>query len=144
MASSILLVEDNGDDAALARYASEAGRFKTPLTVVRDGEEALDYLFAAGCHAGRDPAERPVVVILDLGLPGISGLDVLRTIRERPETRRIPVVILTGSDRSSDIVAGYELGANSYVKKPEGFDAFSSLIVQLERYWVLTNIRPPV
>lgn len=140
----ILLVEDNHDDIDLARYASESGRLNVDLVVAHDGEEALEYLFATGRHVGRAVADYPAVVILDLGLPGIGGLDVLRAIRQRTETKRIPVVILSGSDRSSDIVEGYDFGANSFVRKPDNLEDFRSLVAQLERYWVLTNLRPSV
>ncbi|RAU22623.1 two-component system response regulator [Paramagnetospirillum kuznetsovii] len=139
----ILLVEDNRDDADLILRANDATRLHSDLVVVADGEEALEYLFATGRHAGRDAADRPVVVILDLALPGMGGLDVLRAMRQEPKTRRIPVVILTGSDRATDIMAGYDLGANSFVHKPTGFAAFSAMVAQLERYWVLTNVRAP-
>lgn len=134
---SILLVEDNRDDAELVRLADQSGHLHAELVVAEDGEAALDYLFKSG-------SEPPAVVILDLGLPGMGGLEVLRTMRARSETRRIPVVILTGSERDEDVLTGYDLGVNSFVRKPQGYDAFRALITHLERYWVMTNLRPPV
>jgi two-component system response regulator len=105
---------------------------------------SLEYLFATGRHAGRPTTENPDLVLLDLGLPGISGFEVLRSIRQRPETRRIPVVILTCSSRPGDVADGYELGANSFIRKPEGYDEFKALVGQLERYWGMTNMLPSI
>ncbi|OAN44031.1 hypothetical protein A6A04_09125 [Paramagnetospirillum marisnigri] len=133
----ILLVEDSRDDAELVRLADQSLHLHSELVVAEDGEAALDYLFRA-------EADPPAVVILDLRLPGMGGLEVLRTMRSRPQTRRIPVVILTGSERDEDVLAGYDLGANSFVRKPHEFEAFRALITHLEHYWVMTNLRPPV
>ncbi len=141
--SKILLVEDNQDDVELTQYAFRASQVNNELDVVRDGEEALEYLFGVGRHTGRRSCERPALVLLDLKLPGIGGLDVLRSMRARPETRRIPVVILTTSDDQSDVVNGYDLGVNSYIRKPVAFHDFSSLVEQLGLYWLVTNTAPP-
>ena len=139
----ILLVEDNPDDVELALHACQANRIDAEIVVARDGEEALEYLFRTGRHAGRMLEDIPKVMVLDLNLPGISGLDVLRSVRLRPETRRIPVVILTSSEDEAQVLGGYELGANSYIRKPTEFDAFAEIMNQLQRYWLVTNTAPP-
>jgi len=140
----ILLVEDNDDDVELTLHAFRGSRVANEVVVVRSGEEALDYLFATGQYAGREVGQVPAVVLLDLQLPGISGLDVLRSLRSRAETRRVPVVILTTSDAESDIVGGYDLGVNSYIRKPVGFSGFTEVVNQLGLYWLVTNTAPPV
>lgn len=140
----ILLVEDNDDDIELTLHAFRSSRIGNEIVVAHDGEEALDYLFGTGRHAGEDRDGCPAVVLLDIQLPGISGLDVLRSLRERPETKRIPVVILTTSDAESDIVRGYDLGVNSYIRKPVGFQAFTDVVNQLGLYWLVTNTASPV
>ena len=112
--------------------------------VVRDGAEALDYLLGAGTYAGRDLSEPPQVVLLDLNLPKLSGLDVLRRIRENERTRLQPVVILTSSAEEQDMIVGYGLGANSYVRKPVDFTQFSEAVRQIGLYWLVVNERPPV
>jgi two-component system response regulator len=137
---SILLVEDNPKDEMLTLRALKKSHVANEIVVVRDGAEALDYLFAEGEHAGRD---QPAVVLLDLKLPKIEGLEVLRRIREDARTRLLPVVILTSSDEEKDMVAGYELGANSYVRKPVSFADFSRAVADLGRYWLITNELPP-
>ena len=141
---TILLVEDNPDDAALTRQVLEEHSVYNQIVEAHDGVEALDYLFGTGAHAGRDVAQLPHLVLLDLKLPKLDGLEVLRRIRNDPRTRRQLVVILTSSKEEKDIVAGYDLGANSYVRKPVNFTEFSDAIRQLGLYWLLYNEPPPV
>ena len=140
----ILLVEDNPDDVELALHACRSNRFAADdIVVARDGEEALEYLFCTGRHAGRPSEDIPAVIVLDLNLPGIGGLEVLRFVRRSPQTRRIPVVILTSSDEEVSIVGSYELGVNSYIRKPAEFDIFTEIMCQLQRHWLVTNTAPP-
>ncbi|AAZ97145.1 Response regulator receiver domain protein (CheY) [Thiobacillus denitrificans ATCC 25259] len=140
---SILLVEDNPDDEALTVHALETNKIGNTLAVARDGVEALDYLFGTGSHAGRPVADLPAVVLLDLKLPKIDGLEVLRRIRSDERTRLLPVVILTSSNEEEDRIKGYSLGANSYVRKPVDFDDFVRAAGQLGLYWLLLNQAPP-
>jgi two-component system response regulator len=140
---SILLVEDNPDDAALTVHALETNNIGNTLVIARDGVEALDYLFCTGVFAGRDPKDPPAVVLLDLKLPKIDGLEVLRRIRADEHTRLLPVVILTSSNEEEDRLQGYALGANSYVRKPVDFDDFIRATGQLGLYWLLINQAPP-
>lgn len=140
---SILLVEDNPDDAALTVHALETNNIGNRLVLARDGVEALDYLFCTGPYAGRDPDDHPSVVLLDLKLPKIDGLEVLRRIRATESTRLQPVVILTSSNEEEDRIKGYALGANSYVRKPVDFDDFVRAAGQLGLYWLLLNQTPP-
>lgn len=140
---SILLVEDNPDDEALTIHALETNKIGNMLVVARDGVEALDYLFATGRYAGRAVTDLPAVVLLDLKLPKIDGLEVLRRIRSDERTRLLPVVILTSSNEEEDRVKGYSLGANSYVRKPVDFDDFVRAAGQLGLYWLLLNQAPP-
>ncbi|ODU28570.1 MAG: two-component system response regulator [Thiobacillus sp. SCN 62-729] len=140
---SILLVEDNPDDAALTVHALETNNIGNRLVLARDGVEALDYLFCTGTHTGRDPDDHPSVVLLDLKLPKIDGLEVLRRIRATESTRLQPVVILTSSNEDEDRIKGYALGANSYVRKPVDFDDFVRAAGQLGLYWLLLNQTPP-
>ena len=139
----ILLVEDNPDDVALTRRVLEKHSVANEVVEVHDGVEALDYLFGTGAHAGRDPSKQPHLVILDLKLPKLDGLEVLRRIRSDPRTRLQPVIILTSSREEKDIVSGYSLGANSYVRKPVDFTEFSEAICQLGFFWLLFNESPP-
>jgi len=139
----ILLVEDNPDDAALALRALKKNNIKNEVIVARDGAEALDYLFGAGQYAGRDPADSATVVLLDLKLPKVDGLEVLRRIRADERTRLLPVVILTSSKEEQDVVNGYRFGCNSYVRKPVNFDEFVEATRQLGLYWLLLNEGPP-
>lgn len=140
---SILLVEDNPDDELLTLDALAANRVGNEVVVARNGVEALDYMFGTGRFAGRDPTELPAVVLLDLKLPKIDGLEVLRRIRADERTRWQPVVILTSSDEEQDRIQGYSLGANSYVRKPVDFDEFVQAAGQLGLYWLLLNQSPP-
>jgi CheY-like chemotaxis protein len=139
----ILLVEDNPDDEALTLRALRTANVGNDVTVVRDGAEALDLLFGAGAHAGRDTSVMPQVVILDLKLPKIDGLEVLRRVRADDRTKFLPVVILTSSDEEQDRFRGYALGANSYVRKPVEFVKFAEAVRQLGLYWLVLNSPPP-
>jgi len=139
----ILLIEDNPSDVELTRRALEKNRVANQLVVVQDGQEALDYLFGSGAHAGRDVSALPGVALLDLKLPKVPGLEVLRAIRADPRTRRLPVVILTSSNEEHDVAAGYDLGVNSYIQKPVDFARFVDAIRQLGLYWLILNEPPP-
>lgn len=139
----ILLVEDNPNDVELALRAFAKSKIANDIVVASDGEEALDYLFAAGAYAARDPSTQPEVVLLDLKLPKVHGLDVLRRIRSDERTRRLPVVILTSSNEEQDIVRSYDLGANSFVRKPVDFAQFAEATRQLGLYWLVLNEPPP-
>jgi two-component system response regulator len=139
---AILLVEDNRDDVELTVMALKESKITNPVVVARNGVEALDYLFGTGTHAGRDASNQPVVVLLDIKLPLLSGIDVLRRMREDERTRLIPVVMLTSSDEREDIAATYDLGANSYVRKPVEFEGFLVAARQLGLYWTVLN-EPP-
>ena len=141
---SILLVEDNPDDELLTLRAFNRNHIVNRIDVVRDGQEALDYLFCEGQWVGRDSCEMPQVVLLDLKLPKIGGLEVLRQIRRDDRLRRLPVVILTSSSEESDVVASYDLGANSYVRKPVDFAEFCSAVRDLGLYWLMLNEPLPV
>lgn len=140
----ILLVEDNPDDEALTRRALTRNNIRNELVVARDGVEALDYLFGTGVHAGRDTTTQPEVVLLDLKLPRVDGLEVLRRMRADARTALLPVVILTSSREEQDLVAGYSLGANSYIRKPVDFTQFTTAVGQLGLYWLVLNEAPPV
>lgn len=135
----ILLVEDNADDEILTLRALKVNKIANDVVVARDGAEALDYLFGTGCYAGRDTSVRPQVVLLDLNLPKLGGLDVLRRIRSEESTRTLPVVILTTSNEEQDLVGSYSLGANSYIRKPVDFGQFSECVRELGMYWVVLN-----
>jgi two-component system response regulator len=139
----ILLVEDNPDDVELTLRALRKSKIANDVIVVRDGVEALDYLFATGQYAGRDPTPLPQVVLLDLKLPRLDGLQVLERVRANPKTRLLPVVILTSSTEQRDLVNGYTLGANSYIRKPVDFEQFVDAVHQLGLYWLVLNERPP-
>jgi two-component system, response regulator len=141
---SILLVEDNPDDEALTMRALRRHNIANPVVVAHDGVEALDYLFGTGAFAGRDTSQLPQVMLLDLKLPRLDGLEVLRRVRADDRTRRLPVVILTSSREESDLVRGYDLGANSYVRKPVDFTEFLDSVRQLGLYWLILNEAPPV
>jgi two-component system response regulator len=139
----ILLIDDDPNDVELTLRVFRNDPLGTRIIVARNGIEGLDYLRGTGAHAGRDPAELPQVVLLDLNLPGIDGFEVLRRIRADERFRRLPVVILTSSNEDSDKLAGYGLGANSYVRKPVDFREFSDAITRLGLYWMLVNEPPP-
>ncbi|HWV39564.1 MAG TPA: response regulator [Vulgatibacter sp.] len=139
----ILLVEDNPQDEELTLRAFRKSKILNPVVVARDGVEALDWLFARGPHAQRDPAVLPQVILLDLKLPKLDGLGVLRQIRADERTRLVPVVILTSSVEEQDRLAGYGLGANSYVRKPVDFTQFTEAVRQLGLYWLVLNERAP-
>ncbi len=139
---SILLIEDNPDDEALTLRALQKNNILNKVVVARDGAEALDYLFCRGAYAQRDPLDLPELVLLDLKLPKVDGLEVLKQLRATQETRRLPVVILTSSNEQRDIVTGYDLGANSYIRKPVDFTQFTEAVRQLGVYWLVLNVPP--
>jgi two-component system, response regulator len=141
-AKTILLVEDNPDDVELTLRAFERNNIGNEVIVASDGEEALDYVFATGKFKDRDPDKTPAVVLLDLKLPKLTGLDVLRRMRADPRTRRLPVVVLTSSNEERDIIASYDLGANSFVRKPVDFAQFLDAARQLGLYWLVLNEQP--
>ena len=139
----ILLVEDNADDEALTMRAFRRNSIRNEIIVARDGAAALEYLFGTGAYAGRDPLDLPQVVLLDLKLPKVDGLEVLKRIRADQRTAFLPVVILTSSKEQQDIVNGYKFGCNSYVRKPVDFDQFMEAARQLGLYWLLLNEPAP-
>lgn len=139
----ILLVEDNPDDEALALRALKKNHIMNQVVVARDGVEALDYLFGRGAYADRAKSRLPQVVLLDLKLPRIDGLEVLRQLRADEHTRFLPVVILTSSKEEQDLLNGYRLGANSYIRKPVDFVQFTEAVRQLGLYWLVLNEMPP-
>ena len=140
---TILLVEDNPDDEELTLRALSRNNISNQVVVVRDGQEAVDWLEGAGTHAGRDPLDIPALILLDLKLPKIDGLDVLRRLRANPRTALVPVVILTSSKEDRDRASGYQSGANSYVQKPVDFTSFVDAVRQLGMYWLMLNEPPP-
>ena len=140
----ILLVEDNPDDEALTLRALQKNNILNEVVVARDGAEALDFLFGTGSYAGRDLAIMPEVILLDLNLPKINGLEVLERIRATERTRLLPVVILTTSNEEQDKLKSYTLGANSFIRKPVDFQQFSEAIRQLGVYWLVLNQGPPL
>ena len=142
--SPILLVEDNADDEALTLRALKKNNIRNEVVVAHDGVEALDYLFASGPYAGRDLSVMPQVILLDLKLPKVNGLEVLRKLREDERTRLLPVVILTSSNEEQDRITGYGLGANSYVRKPVDFGQFIEAVRQLGLYWLILNEPAPL
>ena len=139
----ILLVEDNPDDEELTLRALKKNNIQNDVVVARDGAEALDYLFGAGAYAGRDVGKLPSVTLLDLKLPKVDGLEVLKQIRTNEKTRFLPVVILTSSKEEQDLINGYSLGANSYIRKPVDFSQFIDAVRQLGLYWLLLNESAP-
>jgi CheY-like chemotaxis protein len=139
----ILLVEDNPDDELLMLRALRKNKITGEVVVARDGVEALDYLFGEGSYAGRDTSVMPQLILLDLKLPRIDGLEVLRRLRSDERTRLLPVVILTSSREQQDMLVAYGLGANSYVRKPVNFEQFVRAVEQLKRYWLILNEAPP-
>ena len=143
MSAKILLVEDNPDDVELTLRAFKKNNVANEVVVVSDGVEALAYMFGTGRYAGRDVAQRPSVIFLDLKLPKLDGLEVLRRLRADARTALQPVVILTSSNEEKDMITGYKLGANSYVRKPVDFDQFVEAARQLGLYWLVLNEAPP-
>jgi two-component system response regulator len=139
----ILLVEDNPDDEALTLRALKKNNILNEVVVAHDGAEALDYLFGTGTHAGRNPSPLPQVVLLDLKLPKVDGLEVLRRIRADERTKLLPVVVLTSSKEEQDLLKSYSLHANSYVRKPVDFTQFTEAVRQLGLYWLVLNEAPP-
>jgi len=139
MPKDILLVEDNPDDVELTRIAFEESNLANRLVVVSDGAEALDYLFARGAYAGRDPDELPSIVLLDLNLPKLDGREVVQAIRASEKTRNLPVVVLTTSAEPFDVEASYALGVNSYIQKPVDFERFVWAVKQVGLYWLVLN-----
>ncbi len=140
----ILLVEDNPNDVELALHAFKKHRLSNQVHVARDGEEALDYLFCRGKWADRDKFAGPKVILLDLKLPKIDGIEVLRQIKSDPSTRTMPIIVLTSSSEEPDIDECYRLGVNSYIVKPVDFDQFSESVAQLGFYWLLLNVAPNI
>jgi two-component system response regulator len=139
----ILLVEDNPDDVELTLRAFKKNNILNEVMVAKDGAEALDYLFGTGVYAGRDLSVMPQVILLDLQLPKVDGLEVLKRLRADERTKLLPVVILTSSREEKDLINGYKLGANSYIRKPVDFDQFAYAVRQLGLYWLVLNIPPP-
>jgi two-component system, response regulator len=140
----ILLVEDNPSDVGLTRRALARSRIANEVVVAEDGQTALDYLFGTGVYAGRDTSVLPELVLLDLRLPRVDGHEVLRRIRSDPRTRRIPVVIMTTSKEEQDVAQSYDLGANSYIRKPVDFIQFAGSVEKLGLYWLVLNEPPPI
>jgi two-component system, response regulator len=139
---TILLVEDNDDDAELTRMAFREAKISNPVVRVEDGVEALDYLFARGKHASRDVTDHPAIVLLDLNLPRLSGLEVLAALRTDERTKHLPVVVLTSSTEERDRLTAYDHHANSYVQKPVDYDQFVAAARQLGLYWMVLNVPP--
>jgi two-component system response regulator len=142
-AKTILLVEDNPSDVGLTRRALEKSRISNDLVVVEDGQEALDYLFGRNLPAGQSANELPALILLDLKLPKVSGLEVLRQIRADEHTSRLPVVILTTSSEEDDIAQSYDMGANSFIRKPVDFNQFAEAVQHLGLYWLVLNEPAP-
>jgi CheY-like chemotaxis protein len=139
----ILLVEDNPDDLELALHALRSNKLANKIEVARDGEEALDYFSRRGRFAGRSQQTQPNLVLLDLKLPKVDGLEVLQAVKNDPATRAIPVVILTSSKEERDLVTSYQIGVNSYIQKPVDFNQFRETVKQLGLYWLVVNQSPP-
>ncbi|MFZ6744362.1 response regulator [Undibacterium sp. JH2W] len=139
---TILLVEDNPSDIGLTERAFKKSHISNNLVIAQDGQEGLDYLFCQGNYASREDATPPMLVLLDLKLPKVDGLEVLRQIRKDPRTHRVPVVILTSSREEQDVATGYDLGVNSYIRKPVDFQQFAEVIKQLGMYWLVINENP--
>ena len=141
---TILLVEDNADDEALTVRALKKSNVVNNLAIARDGVEALDYLFSTGIYSGQHVGVLPSLVLLDLKLPKLDGLEVLRRLRADERTKRLPVVVLTSSKEEQDLVKSYNYGANSYIRKPVDFNQFTEAVQQLGMYWLMLNEAPPL
>jgi CheY-like chemotaxis protein len=141
--NEILLVDDSPADVELTVHALKQGGLASSIAVAEDGAEALDYLFCRGVHQGRSPCDRPSVILLDLNLPKVSGLQVLEALRADERTRAIPIVILTSSKESKDLIAGYKLGASAFIQKPVDFEEFRKTIKEIGVFWLLRNEPPP-
>lgn len=141
--NQILLVDDSPADVELTVHALKLGRLALSIAVAEDGEQALNYLFCRGVHESRDPADRPSVILLDLNLPKVDGLQVLKTLRADERTRAIPIVILTSSKETKDVIAGYRLGASAFIQKPMDFEEFRSAIKEIAAFWLVRNQPPP-
>lgn len=141
---TILLVEDNADDVELTLLAFEQSQLQHQVVVVRDGAEALDYLFRTGAYAGRELIDLPKLILLDLKLPQIDGLTVLRRLRQNELTRRVPIVILTNSNEKPDLFNSYNLGCNSYIQKPVDYNQFLKVLSDIGQYWLVYNAPPPL
>ena len=139
----ILLVDDNPSDVELAVHALKQNHLGDSIIVAGDGEEALDYLFCRGIHEGREPGDRPILILLDLKLPKLDGLKVLQALRSDDRTRTIPVVILTSSKEAKDLVDGYKFGTNAFIQKPVDFEQFRNTIRDIGAFWLLANEPPP-
>ncbi len=139
----ILLVEDNPDDVELALHALRQEKLANQVAVARDGEEALDFLFCRGAHKNRSFENAPKVVMLDLKLPKVDGIEVLRQLKNDPRTKAIPVVILTSSREEKDMIHSYQLGVNAYIQKPVDFEQFRNVVKQLGLFWLVVNQAPP-
>ena len=138
----ILLVEDNPEDAEMTLRVMRKRNLANHLHWVKDGAEALDYLFCRGPYAGRDPARPPRLVLLDIKMPKVDGIEVLRQVKASPELKTVPVVVMTSSNEERDVVESYRLGVNSYIVKPVAFDAFIEMVAKIDLYWVLANRVP--
>jgi len=139
---TILLIEDNPSDIGLTERAFKKSHITNDLVIAQDGQEGLDFLFCQGAYADREDTTPPMLVLLDLKLPKVDGLEVLRQIRNDPRTHRVPVVILTSSREEQDVATGYDLGVNSYIRKPVDFQQFAEVIKQLGLYWLVINESP--
>ena len=139
----ILLVEDDANDLTLTLHALNEAHVSNKIQIARNGEEALDFLFCQGAFQDRDPNDRPKLVLMDLKLPKVGGLEVLNQLRGNARTRMLPVVILTSSNQEEDLVRSYRLGVNSYIQKPVDFDQFRQIIKHLGYYWIMVNQTPP-
>jgi CheY-like chemotaxis protein len=139
----ILLVDDSPADVELTVHALKQGGLATSIAVAEDGEQALDYLFCRGVHQGRSPCDRPSVILLDLNLPKMGGLQVLKTLKTDERTRPIPIVILTSSKETKDVIAGYQLGASAFIQKPVDFEEFRNTIQEIGAFWLVRNEPPP-
>ena len=139
----LLLIEDNPSDIALTQRALERAHITNPLAVAEDGQDALDYLFGASPYAGCDTLDQPLLTLLDLKLPKVPGLEVLRRLRTHAQTRRMPIVVLTSSNEEQDVAASYDLGINSYIRKPVDFSQFAHAVEQWGLYWLVLNQPPP-